>query len=121
MTSRLSRGTWSQGGQEPDPRFTMANERTFLAWLRTSLAFLAAAVALEAVQLPWPDAVRTSLAVLLVLIATGCALHAWLSWARTQRALRHGEPLPGPRASRTVVAALVLVGLVVLVAVLTGA
>ena len=33
------------GGEEPDPRFTLANERTFLAWIRTSLAFLAGGIA----------------------------------------------------------------------------
>lgn len=31
-------------GEEPDPRFTLANERTFLAWTRTALALLASAV-----------------------------------------------------------------------------
>ncbi len=36
------------GGQEPDPRFSLANERTFLAWIRTSLALLAGAVAVDA-------------------------------------------------------------------------
>ena len=30
---------------EPDYRFTLANERTFLAWQRTSLGLMAAAVA----------------------------------------------------------------------------
>ena len=30
---------------EPDYRFTLANERTFLAWERTALGLLAAAVA----------------------------------------------------------------------------
>jgi putative membrane protein len=35
--------------REPDYRFTLANERTFLAWQRTALGLLAAAVA--AVQL----------------------------------------------------------------------
>lgn len=39
-------------GEEPDPRFTLANERTFLAWIRTSLAFLAGGVALEAFRSP---------------------------------------------------------------------
>ena len=34
------------GGDEPDPRFTLANERTFLAWVRTALALLAGMVAL---------------------------------------------------------------------------
>ena len=36
------------GGEEPDPRFTLANERTFLAWVRTALALLAGGVAVEA-------------------------------------------------------------------------
>lgn len=36
------------GGTEPDPRFTLANERTFLAWIRTSLALLAGGIAIEA-------------------------------------------------------------------------
>ncbi len=35
-------------GTEPDPRFSLANERTFLAWIRTSLALLATGVALVA-------------------------------------------------------------------------
>ncbi len=31
--------------QEPDYRFTLANERTFLAWIRTALALIAGGVA----------------------------------------------------------------------------
>jgi hypothetical protein len=31
--------------QEPDYRFTFANERTFLAWIRTALALIAGGVA----------------------------------------------------------------------------
>ena len=38
-------------GTEPDPRFTLANERTFLAWIRTALALIAGGVALEALAL----------------------------------------------------------------------
>jgi putative membrane protein len=33
----------SEDTREPDYRFTLANERTFLAWIRTALALLAAA------------------------------------------------------------------------------
>jgi putative membrane protein len=36
----------------------MANERTFLAWMRTSIAFIAAGVALEAVRLDWSQGVQ---------------------------------------------------------------
>jgi uncharacterized membrane protein YidH (DUF202 family) len=31
--------------QEPDYRFTLANERTFLAWIRTALALIAGGIA----------------------------------------------------------------------------
>lgn len=35
-------------GSEPDPRFTLANERTFLAWIRTVLAVITGGVAVDA-------------------------------------------------------------------------
>ena len=58
------------GGTEPDPRFTLANERTFLAWIRTSLALLAGGVAVEAfmADLFGPE-LRKTVAVLLLVLA----------------------------------------------------
>ena len=95
-------------GDEPDPRFSLANERTFLAWIRTSLALLAAGVAVEALQLPVPTWVRTAVAGLLVLTGLLAAGQAWLGWARTERALRRGSALPGSVASVVVAVGLVL-------------
>ncbi len=37
----------SRLGEAPDYRFSLANERTFLAWVRTALGFLAAGVGLD--------------------------------------------------------------------------
>lgn len=37
-------------GHEPDPRFSMANERTALAWIRTGLAFVPGGIALTSVS-----------------------------------------------------------------------
>lgn len=37
----------SRLGEAPDYRFSLANERTFLAWIRTSLGFLAGGVGLD--------------------------------------------------------------------------
>ena len=37
----------SRVGEAPDYRFSLANERTFLAWIRTALGFLAAGVGLD--------------------------------------------------------------------------
>ncbi|MGA9597271.1 MAG: DUF202 domain-containing protein, partial [Acidimicrobiia bacterium] len=45
-------------GVEPDPRFSLANERTFLAWIRTGLAFVAGGVAVAALELPGPPVLR---------------------------------------------------------------
>ena len=38
---------WHEQGEEPDYRFSLANERTFLAWVRTALAILAGAILLH--------------------------------------------------------------------------
>ena len=38
---------WQHEGDDPDYRFTLANERTFLAWIRTALALLAGGVLLH--------------------------------------------------------------------------
>lgn len=84
-------------GSEPDPRFTLANERTFLAWTRTSLAFLAAGVALEAFDIPGiAEGLRTALAVVIIVMGMVVAAGAGLRWLRIERAMRHGRPLPVP-------------------------
>jgi putative membrane protein len=43
-------------GAEPDPRFSFANERTFLAWVCTSLALIAAGVSLDGFVTDFPAA-----------------------------------------------------------------
>lgn len=82
-------------GSEPDPRFSLANERTFLAWTRTSLALLLTGVALEALEAPIQPQLRLSAALLFVAVGLLASLHAWLSWASTERSLRAGRALPG--------------------------
>jgi putative membrane protein len=87
---------WVYGaGEEPDPRFTLANERTFLAWVRTALAMLAGGVALHALGLPGTAWVRTTLAVVLVLFGALVTVFALVRWARVERAMRTRQPLPG--------------------------
>ena len=83
-------------GTEPDPRFTFANERTFLAWIRTALGFLAAGVAIAAVaRLSGPVGleIRVASAVLIV-CGLACGVLAFRRWMVNERAMRLGEPLP---------------------------
>ena len=104
-------------GAEPDPRFTLANERTFLAWLRTSLAMTAGGVALEALGLGLQPQLRLAAAVLLILAGMTTAAQAWRGWIRTERALRRSRPLPAPTLALPAAVALVVVGALVLLAV----
>ncbi|MFH7322564.1 YidH family protein [Aeromicrobium sp. JJY06] len=82
-------------GSDPDPRFTLANERTFLAWIRTSGALFALALALEVLDLALTPWVRDVIVVLLAAGSLWGAVGSWLSWARTERALRTDMSLPG--------------------------
>lgn len=83
------------GDSEPDPRFTLANERTFLAWIRTALAVIAAAVATDAVMVEvWPDGIRRAIVLLLLSAGTAISAGAAVRWLGVERALRRRRPLP---------------------------
>lgn len=87
---------WVYGvGEEPDPRFSMANERTYLAWVRTALALVAGGVALEALGSSLEPRMRLAAAVLCLLLGVFVPPMAWLSWGRAERAMRRGEALRG--------------------------
>ena len=82
-------------GTDPDYRFTLANERTFLAWLRTGLALLAGAVALASLVHDFgPKPARLALTVLLLLLSLIVTAGAYIRWDRTERALRENRSLP---------------------------
>lgn len=86
-----------RGGTEPDPRFTLANERTFLAWIRTSLALLAGGVAVEAfmADLFGPE-LRKTLAILLLVLALLVGGGSFFRWLSVERSMRRKDPLPLP-------------------------
>jgi putative membrane protein len=86
---------WRQEGEEPDYRFTLANERTFLAWVRTALAILAGGVLLEqfATRLE-PHAVIVALAIALAVLSSVLCTAAYLRWKANEIAMRHRRALP---------------------------
>jgi putative membrane protein len=107
-------------GEEPDPRFSLANERTFLAWVRTTLALLAAAAAVDAFDLSLPAWLSTTVATVLAVTALACAVQAWRGWMRTEAALRRRQPLPSNPVNVVVVVGVAAVAVALTVSVLTG-
>jgi len=117
VPSRFPR--WVYGvGDEPDPRFSLANERTFLAWIRTSLAFSAAGVALEALSLPVHPGFRLVAALVLVILGIVAAVQAWWRWGQVERAVRCQAPLPAPVLTGVIAAGCVVTTLLVFVGIL---
>ena len=90
---------WRQEGKEPDYRFSLANERTFLAWIRTALALLAGGVLLDqfSTKLASHRVVVVLAIVLGVLAAVLCGM-AYVRWRANEIAMRHARRLPGTLA-----------------------
>ena len=103
-------------GDAPDYRFSLANERTFLAWIRTGLALIAGGLACAQFLRPLPIAhLREIIAVTLLVLGGLVALRAVDHWARTERAMRLGADLPKSRFP-AVLAIAVALGAVALIA-----
>ncbi|MFR9751902.1 YidH family protein [Nocardia sp. 004] len=84
-----------EGEEELDYRFTLANERTFLAWMRTSLGLLAGGVAVHTLVDPSRIAgFRRAIALSCLVLATMVAVGAYTHWRRVEAAMRRGDALP---------------------------
>jgi putative membrane protein len=99
-------------GSDPDPRFSLANERTALAGIRTSVAVVAAGVGLAALVhlADVPSALRW-VAFALCLAGGGLAISTVVRWRRVERALRLDAPLPPPFALAPLALVIVVLGL----------
>jgi putative membrane protein len=89
-------GTAGPDGAEPDVRFTLANERTFLAWNRTALALVVAGLGIVQLLPPFPGVPwgRHALGVPLIVLGAAVSVTAYREWRRNQTALRRSEPMP---------------------------
>jgi putative membrane protein len=96
---------------DPEPRidyrFLLANERTFLAWMRTALGLVAGGVALDQfVRVEQGEGVVVVLSLLTIVAGALVAIVGTVRWSRTDTAMRAGAPI-----GRTPV--LVVIGLLV--------
>jgi putative membrane protein len=101
-------------GTEPDARFSLANERTALAWVRTGVGLVAGGVALTSFSTfaDLPGLVDLVAAVA-CLVGASCAVWALATWRRNERALRRREPLPAPGGLPVLVAGVVLLAVLI--------
>ncbi|MFL6719809.1 MAG: YidH family protein [Burkholderiaceae bacterium] len=108
------RPSWQQDGKEPDYRFSLANERTYLAWIRTALSILAGAVLVHqfASRLQPRGLVLAGTVLLCLLAAALCGL-AYFRWRANEIAMRHAEPLPFPHVIPLLSVCLLLLGIFV--------
>jgi putative membrane protein len=108
--SRL-RPNWLDQGEDPDYRYSLANERTFLAWIRTSLSLMAGAVAVvQLIPAFRLSGARTTLGAVLAATGVATAILAYLRWAGNERAMRMSARLPYTRALLILAVTLAAVG-----------
>ena len=81
-------------GHDPDYRFSLANERTFLAWIRTALALNAGGLAVAGLLPQFAGLGRELLAVALISLGTVISVQSVIRWAKNEEAMRVDAPLP---------------------------
>jgi putative membrane protein len=111
---------WRKTGSTPDYRFSLANETTFLAWIRTALALILGALGIDQlVPDIAPAPLRIAMCVALAVIGAGLAVLAYRRWGQMEAAMRNNRELPfsgvmlvmtiGVAAAAAILAVLILV------------
>ncbi|MDQ0801467.1 DUF202 domain-containing protein [Arthrobacter sp. SLBN-112] len=116
---KLKEPQWRRGGEMPDYRFSLANERTFLAWIRTAMAILAGAIAVDQLtpQIA-PTPVRIILCLVLAVIGTTLAMEAYRRWSLQEQAMRQKQELPHAWLLIAMTAVVALMGAIVAILIL---
>lgn len=106
---------WRKQGQDPDYRFSLANERTYLAWIRTALALLAGAIGIDQLT---PDLAEPTIRILISSFLCVCsgllAIFAYRRWAQNERAIRNNSQLTYTSFLKVISTVLVAITLVII-------
>jgi len=107
------------GGTDPDPRVSLANERTFLAWIRTALGLIAVGVGVATfVSTQLERGLAVLLAAGLIIIGGAVAAASWFRWVSVERAVRAGAGLPPSRVAPVLAVSIAVLAAVAIFAVI---
>jgi len=113
--NRSQRKPWRKQGQDPDYRFSLANERTYLAWIRTALALLAGAIGIDQLT---PELAVTEIRMFISSFLCVCsgllAVFAYRRWAQNERAIRNNSQLTYTSFLKVISTVLVAITLVII-------
>lgn len=106
-------------GSDPDPRFSLANERTFLAWIRTSLGMIALGVGVATfVSTTETKGFSIVIAGFLVVLGGAIASVSWFRWLNVERAMRGSKGIPPSKIAPYLalgIAALALLSIIIII------
>ncbi len=107
--------------EDVDYRFILANERTFLAWIRTALGIIAGGVALDQfVTIQGRQGLVAQIAIGAVALGAIVAIMGTIRWSRVDRAMREQQPLGRSRGILIVGVGVALIAGVLVVLLLRG-
>lgn len=98
----------------------LANERTFLSWIRTALALVATGVALVAFDVPMPERWRVVASSIFILLGIAATVQAWIGWRATEAAAERGKPVPPPVTRALLIAGVVAATIIVGIGLVVG-
>jgi putative membrane protein len=105
--------------REPDVRFSYANERTFLAWIRTALGLVTAGLAITQLLPPFDfPGGRRLIGLPLIVLGVLISVMSFTNWRTNEQNMRRGAPLPRsllPRITAIVVSIVAVIGLVLVI------
>lgn len=95
--------SWKKQGKDPDYRFSLANERTFLAWVRTALGFFTAAIAVDQLANNLNDhTFKPFICISLLVIAMLCSVFGYINWKGNEVAMRMERNLDYSKALKLI-------------------